>query len=393
MSLPRLLDTRIPALDGIRGLAISLVLLWHGFFAALAALPNHPFASRVIALGRLSWSGVDLFFVLSGFLIGGILLDAADAEHYFAPFYIRRAHRILPLYAVTLAFVFLLPLAAKRVSALMVEPAQIPLGYYLVFAQNFWMAKHGNFGGGALGVTWSLAIEEQFYVTLPLVIRYISRAKVWWIVGAMIIGAPLVRVLLNSAFHFGPFASYVLMPCRADALGFGLLAALIARHSDLNERMWRHRNWIYAALAVTFLGVLGLLAGGFAAFTGQIFGLEYSLLALLYFLLLLSTLTSRNLEWLFSLPALRYLGITAYGLYLLHFFCIDAVHAVAVRIHPRQSGWVVLGVSSVGIGLALLVSGVSWKYLEKPLIKRGHRYRYEELKKSPDQSQVVALAG
>jgi peptidoglycan/LPS O-acetylase OafA/YrhL len=364
---------RIPALDGIRGLAIGLVLLWHGFFGALTALPNHPLASRVIALGRLSWSGVDLFFVLSGFLIGGILLDAADSPRYFVPFYMRRVHRILPLYAVTLAFVFLLPLVA-----LVTEPTRIPLGYYLGFAQNFWMAKHGNFGGGALGVTWSLAIEEQFYITLPVLIRYVSRARLWWIVAIMIAGAPLLRLALHS-----PFASYVLMPCRMDALGFGLAAALIVRDPELHDAVRRGRNFVHLALAATLVAVMGLLASGFQAFSNQIFGLEYSLLALLYFLLLLTVLINGGFETAFSHPLLRYLGLIAYGLYLLHFLCIDGVHAVVLRMRPGQSGWLVLAVSSVGISLAIALASLSWKYLEKPLIRRGHRFQYRERASAP----------
>jgi len=95
---------RIPALDGIRGTAIALVLLWHGFFSQITSLPNHPHLAHIVALGRFTWSGVDLFFVLSGFLIGGILIDAVGREHYFGRFYIRRAHRILPLYAFVLIF-------------------------------------------------------------------------------------------------------------------------------------------------------------------------------------------------------------------------------------------------------------------------------------------------
>jgi len=87
---------RIPALDGIRGLAISLVLVFH---TMPGGLPRHPALWPLIRLGRFCWSGVDLFFVLSGFLIGGILLDAAHSPAYFKTFYIRRAYRILPLYA------------------------------------------------------------------------------------------------------------------------------------------------------------------------------------------------------------------------------------------------------------------------------------------------------
>ena len=99
-------SVRIPVLDGLRGAAICLVLLWHGFLSTLTNLPHHPYVAHIFALGRFAWSGVDLFFVLSGYLIGGILLDAADSERYFAPFYIRRAHRILPLYSVVLLLTF-----------------------------------------------------------------------------------------------------------------------------------------------------------------------------------------------------------------------------------------------------------------------------------------------
>src|SRR5712691_8951390 len=101
---------RIPVLDGLRGIAILLVLLWHGFFSI-------PFKSKVLlrlaAIGKLSWSGVDLFFVLSGFLIGGILLDAKDSPRYFQTFYARRAYRILPLYTVALGIYLLGPVAFR----------------------------------------------------------------------------------------------------------------------------------------------------------------------------------------------------------------------------------------------------------------------------------------
>ena len=94
-------SVRIPALDGLRGIAILLVLLRHAIFGvtSVQGIEAHSrFASFVIACGQLSWSGVDLFFVLSGFLIGGILLDARSSPRYFQTFYIRRAYRILPLY-------------------------------------------------------------------------------------------------------------------------------------------------------------------------------------------------------------------------------------------------------------------------------------------------------
>jgi len=320
---------------------------------------------------------VDLFFVLSGYLIGGILLDAAESKRYFGPFYIRRAHRIVPLYAAVVAFVFLSRYFFRTFVAGWVLNG-IPLWQYGGFLQNFWMAKHDTFGSNMLGMTWSLAVEEQFYLTLPLTIRYVSRSRLWGVVGGMIAGAPLLRMLLMHSIPQGAFASYVLLPTRADALGFGLAAALIKRAPKMWEGALRWKNYVHVALGMSFLGVVVLLLSGFTAFTNQVFGLEYSLLALLYFLLLLSVLTSRKFEMVFSLRPLRYMGIIAYGLYLLHPACLVVARTVSARIHPAQSGWITFAVSVCGIGLATAVAAISWEYLEKPLIKRGHRYKYEE---------------
>jgi peptidoglycan/LPS O-acetylase OafA/YrhL len=302
-----MLPTRIPALDGLRGLAICLVLAWHGFFQY--SLPNHPQIARMATLGRLLWSGVDLFFVLSGFLIGGILLDALTAQRYFAPFYIRRAHRIVPLYAVVLLSVLPVTylLGHLGASGLFVE-ARVPLWYYPTFLQNFWMAKHGAFGSYTLGPTWSLAVEEQFYLTLPLIIRYISRPRLWWTVVGLIIVAPLLRIFLNNSVSHGILAGYVLMPCRADALGLGIIAALIKRTPMLLELVHRYRAYVYVALAGAGAGVMALLLSRFEPIGTQAWGLEYSLLAVFYFLLLVSVQINRKFEAVFSTRPLRLHG-------------------------------------------------------------------------------------
>ena len=370
-------SARVPALDGIRGLAICLVLACHGFFSILWNLPNHPHAARLVALGRLTWSGVDLFFVLSGFLIGGILLDAAGAERYFGPFYIRRAHRILPLYGVVLVLVFSGTYLCRLFGATGLWSEQhIPLLYYPTFLQNFWMARHGWGGSNTLGVTWSLAVEEQFYLTLPLIIRYVPRRRLWWIVSGMIAGAPLLRILLDHSVSNGAYAGYVLMPCRADALGWGIAAALLTRTSVAWEMILRFRYYLYVLFGGVAVGVVALLLSGFDSFSGEVFGLEYSLLAVFYFLLLMSVLINRKFEVVFSARCLRYMGTIAYGLYLLHYPFIAAGRDIAARVHPGQSGLLALLASISGIGLATAVAAVSWEYLEKPLIKRGHRYGY-----------------
>ncbi len=219
---------RIPALDGLRGIAILMVFMRHSIFGMET---NSKILAPFLTAGQLTWSGVDLFFVLSGFLIGGILLDAKQSPRYFKTFYIRRAYGIFPLYfLVTRLFLFrhlpfhLIPGTLGDYSAL-----SIPLLSYLTLTQNFWMAHLGWFGPQAMMVTWSLAVEEQFYVTIPFIIRYCNRRRLVAVLVFVVVAAPLLRVLLQHFAH-GEFACYVLMPCRADALCMGALAALVVRH-------------------------------------------------------------------------------------------------------------------------------------------------------------------
>ena len=147
-------SARIPALDGLRGIAIGLVLLRHAIFGvtSVEGIETHsPFTSALVACGQLTWSGVDLFFVLSGFLIGGILLDARPSPRYFQTFYIRRAYRILPLYLVVVGLSLVPHLFAEfsPARAAHTSPLPFPWWAYATFTQNFWMAHVGRFGPAA----------------------------------------------------------------------------------------------------------------------------------------------------------------------------------------------------------------------------------------------------
>src|SRR5271156_520252 len=166
---------RIPQLDGLRGLAILLVMIWH-FIATPNATHQTLFARAVTDVFRLTWSGVDLFFVLSGFLIGGILIDAKDARNYFRTFYMRRVFRILPIYFLLVLLYLLVWTAATGPRASLVETLGRPMPWFLyfTFTQNFWLAHH-SWDLVYLAATWSLAVEEQFYLILPAIIRILPR--------------------------------------------------------------------------------------------------------------------------------------------------------------------------------------------------------------------------
>jgi len=368
---------RIPALDGIRGLAISLVLCWHFAISPLRGnlqnLQDHPWLLKISDLGRFTWSGVDLFFVLSGFLIGGILLDASRSPSYFSTFYIRRAYRILPLYAGALLSTVVLIAIYGRLSW---QTYATELPYYAFFLQNFRMAATESFGPLGLGATWSLAIEEQFYLTLPIAVRRISRHVLWRLLVGAVVAAPLLRILLMKFFKMQWIAAYVLMPCRADALCLGVLIAMAIRNRPLWEKIVERRKYLYAALVFASAVGAWMLIGPFEPFTMKLFGLEYTLLAVIYALLLVSTLVSPWLSAVLSFAPLRFLGVIAYGLYLFQSLVTFALERVLLHFGRTTNMVVTFELSALTLMACVGLAATSWKYFEKPLVGRGHRYRY-----------------
>src|SRR5262245_30496387 len=181
-------NSHIPALDGLRGLAILLVLLVHTYYPAGGIARHQSTLDRAcLHVCGLGWCGVDLFFALSGFLITGILLQAKGGEDALRNFYLRRALRIFPLYyLVVLARLFILPGRAF-------DPWESTS--YLLYFSNFWRSAHlavtpfDNF----VGPTWSLAVEEQFYLLWPLLVFLLSRRSLLILCVVLLGAAPLAR--------------------------------------------------------------------------------------------------------------------------------------------------------------------------------------------------------
>jgi peptidoglycan/LPS O-acetylase OafA/YrhL len=368
---------RIPALDGLRGIAILLVLMRHTVFGMET---DSRLLSPFIAAGRLSWSGVDLFFVLSGFLIGGILLDARESPRYFTTFYLRRFYRIFPLYGVIVAIFlsrhvlsWLLPGPLGQVT-----PLPIPWLAYVSLTQNFWMAHIGWYGPLAMSVTWSLAVEEQFYLTIPFIIRKIRRKYLTGVLLAIVAGAPVLRTVLIHYLSNGNFAAYVLTPCRADALCMGVLCAVLVRKPNLWSLLVERRivlRWVAVAL---FAGLVLMTVKAYDSFSTPMASLGYSWLAVFYACCLLNAVTT-PIGWIQRVlcqPWLTRLGTLAYCLYLIH-RPLNEVSRRFLAPHfglPANPAWLLAGL--LGVAASLLVASLSWKYFEKPLLRRGHRYTY-----------------
>jgi peptidoglycan/LPS O-acetylase OafA/YrhL len=374
--LPLTDSARIPVLDGLRGVAILLVLMWHGLFS----IPfKSPISSKILLLGTLSWSGVDLFFVLSGFLIGGILLDVRDSPRYFKTFYVRRAYRILPLYTVVIVLNLLWPtFVVSWVSRLgHFSGTEVPLLSLLTFTQNFWMAWSGGFGVITVRATWSLAVEEQFYLTIPFLVRRVGRYHFALVLSGIVVAAPLLRFLAHFMLWDGNFAAYVLTPCRADALCLGALCALLIRFPAYWQRLISRRVVLWCIAAPIVIVLAWISSKGYGPFAGFVMTASYSLLAIFYACFLLIALTSRGpVQRILCYPPLRNLGTIAYCTYLFHLPLMELCRRFIGLRFSYSSLATQFYSGLLGIALTLVIGKLSWSFFEKPLLQRGHAYRY-----------------
>jgi len=315
MTRPRATAETIPALDGVRGLAILLVL----------AHNLNPFEDSGPLLERLAglaanfgWVGVQLFFVLSGYLISGILLDTRGAPGYYRAFFGRRVLRIFPLYyAVLVVALVILPglgLAPERL--LEDREHRIWLWTYLIN----WAEPLGG-GVAAFPHFWSLAVEEQFYLVWPLVVRRTNPRRLLKVAIALVVVAFAARLGLRLA-GAGEGGPYMFTICRMDALALGAAVAALLRIPEYHARAVRWRGGI--TLAVGALFVFGLVATrGYPRTTvsGQTFG--YTILALTFAALVLLAVLDheRGRGWVgaaFQNAVLRSSGKYSYAIYLFH---------------------------------------------------------------------------
>ena len=366
---------RIPELDGLRGIAILLVVFDHY---------EYGLARRILPL---AWSGVDLFFVLSGFLIGGILLDHRESQGFFKAFYVRRACRILPLYLFWIgSFFFLAWLLSAHASAPWYEAEFGRLQNsskwsYFLFLQNFHMARLYDLGPVWTSVTWSLCVEEQFYVLMPLIIWLTPSQKLPWVLIGVFFSVVVCRLLLN---HYSCAFTYVLLPCRADGLLLGVLCAYMVRHPGIHAWLQPRRDWLYVVFGILLLGLiyLSVLAArnktNFADFNSlEMNSYGYSWIAGFYACLLLIIVTVQDspLAGVMRIPLLRHFGEISYCIYLIHVAVNEMLRWLVFRGKPAPT---YLMVTLLAFIATWVLAAASWKYFEKPIIRWGHAFRYRK---------------
>jgi peptidoglycan/LPS O-acetylase OafA/YrhL len=380
-------SNRIIEFDGLRGVAIFLVLLFHYFvqhietrLGSLSAYAQKYFS--------LAWVGVDVFFVLSGFLLGGILLDQRGAENYFKVFYLRRALRIVPAYVLFLgAFAFALvvfpPVSYPSLDWLLKDP--FPFWSYALYVQNFLIAGEGRWGPNFGAMSWSLAVEEQFYLLFPWLIYWCPTRRLGCVLLALVLGAPVLRVILYFIMPHGAIAGFVLLPSRWDSLLLGALAAWSLRQSEGREWVTAHVR----KLRVVFIGAtLGISLFPFVEFRELSLGMAIvghlwiaATVALL--LVLLATGHLESVARCLRLPPLLFLGRISYSVYLFHQAICGSLFALVLGTGPHIRSWESLMLMFVALALTVLLATVTWYTFEAHLIRLGHSARYLQRSKIP----------
>jgi peptidoglycan/LPS O-acetylase OafA/YrhL len=357
--------------------AISLVLAAH-FFA-----DSFPFeiVRRIMSFG---WVGVDLFFVISGFLIGGILFDQRGATNYYSVFYTRRFFRIIPLYLLLITPAFLvvgLGLQGHLSGHSLGGQNAWMLLLYLCFMQNLsGLFIHAN--PGYLGPTWSLAVEEQFYLLLPPLVRKFRAQTLLKVLVAAVVVAPLLRGLLFLLFQAHGTkvgtACYSLLPCRWDSLSMGVLAAYGWRQPRFQAWLtaWIHLSrTVWLVLAV---GMIMMCLSWQGPYHPIIAVGGYTWIAGFFTATLLLAGFNRH-GWMYrllSLPFLRPIATVSYGLYLLNEPIIAIKEALFGAVLSAKIGWAATGVNVLALGATGLAAVISWRFFESRLIHLGHKISY-----------------
>lgn len=339
---------RIPELDGIRGLAAIGIVCFHAF----------PYTFY------FGWSCVDLFFVLSGYLITSIIMNEQGHEGFLYSFYLRRVSRIWPVYYLTLIFVLIANYFSR------VGYPTSGLGWHLVFLQNTpaYLGHPVPPFIGTFGPSWSVAIEEQFYVVWPLVLLGLRQSRL-----------PVLTAVLLFACVFGraiwPDAIGLLIT-RGDGLAFGcFLGWLLKQRTTMISPCLV--NWILGISGVTGAVYVGIYLVAFcgdpdpgwkqSCFTG--FGL-------LYFSIIGTCVVCSGTKWLrlLKFPLLRWFGTISYALYLFHLPVFHYAPPIFERLGFDFLGLQILGTWT----LIVLLPALSWYCLERPILRLQNRTRMHE---------------
>jgi peptidoglycan/LPS O-acetylase OafA/YrhL len=391
--LPVMLEGHMPVLDGIRGAAIALVVFMH-FFEGIT--PSNFLENVFVRCAGFGVFGLDLFFLLSGFLITGILWDSRGAEGYFRRFMGRRCLRIFPLYyGVLLVTFFILPRipyfsGTDMDKLLSLEP------WTWTYLVNVKVASAGTWIFPYLSHFWSLAVEEHFYLFWPAVVLVLSRGR-FLIFCLMLIAFGLLSRVWMRAMNANELAVYVLTFCRFDTLCAGAFLAVLLRDGR-NKQDWiptLRKGTIYGVFcSLALLGISTSLKGNTSAFGYKFWrDIFYWMTFVTGFVGILVARTEGLIHSIFSSRLLMFLGRYSYGLYVFHgviswhFHKIHAWEMLTTATGNRSVAYFAQGI--LGILLSTGISVISFHLYEKPFLRLKKYFSGREHTTRPKQVAVL----
>ena len=362
------LSGHLPGLDGVRGLAILMVMATHFVGSATASTLLQRLAVKAAGYGLL---GVDLFFVLSGFLITGLLIRAKGRPHYFRNFYARRTLRIFPLYYAVLAALFVVLPQFTTPSPLLREAGRHQ-AWLWTYTSNFYIATVASWNSLTyVNHFWSLAVEEHFYLIWPLVVFSVTRPTLERICVGVVLGGLALRIAL-ALQGVNELSISVLTPCRIDTLCVGGLLAVVAHGEGADVLFRRARR---GALAI---GLAVLAVSAWCVVTNLGLPVLHQVRDTLYAaffgaLVLLSIHPERRfVGTIFQNRVLRLLGKYSYGLYVYHavllwYFLESGVEARFDALLGNHT-LAMAAVAVTGTAISVIVAVLSYQLFEVHLL-------------------------
>ena len=356
-------DRRIPALDGVRGFMTIIVVISHYFGEVQHGL-------HALMWG---WIAVTMFYVLSGFLIARLILDKGGHANFFKVFYVRRICRTFPIYFVCVGLI-------TTVTALWhfsetYENDPFPLYAYLTFTQNFWMAATGSIGEHWLAPTWTLALEEQFYLMAPALILFVPRHYLLRVLVGMMGFAVVARFWVLDFSSLNPYASGVLLPTRLDVLAAGVLAVVLLRQSWID---WAKLDQVLRVLPIPLLVtamalkfISGENGAGYAAISPLLVSSACAAM-------LMSIARGAPEAQRFENSVFNFFCTISYAVYLTHLMVLGLMHNLILGTAPDVSSGSQILVTLAAIPVTVGVSYLLTRFIEAPITNFGRSFKWSK---------------